>query len=107
MFLVTDAFGLQQQAQVDAGNGDLIGATDKLRESNARLNEAAARLYQTQVDIQKSSGVGGSIAAIRNWIVPLIFLIFLIVIGVYLFSRPSEEEGPMPPPKPTRRRRNK
>ena len=101
VFLVTDAFGLQQQAQIDAGNGDLIGATDKLREANARLNEAAARLYQTQVNVAEGGGLGSPAVATasNNWLLPLIVIVFLVIIGIYLFSRvPEDQEPPLQPP---------
>ena len=80
---------LDFQQQVADQLGLLDERTGKI--DQARLNEAAARLYQTQVSIENevASPVGGN-----NWFLPLIVIAFLVVMGIYLFSRVPDEEEP-------------
>ena len=84
VFLVTDAFGLQQAARKDVDNGDLGAAATKLREANAKLNEAAERITAIQ-EQEADDGIGFA------WV--LVFMTMIVGAGLvyYLVSSPEEE----------------
>jgi hypothetical protein len=87
VFLVTDAFGLQQAARRDLENGDLDSAASKLREANDKLNAAAIGLIEAQnrAAEEMPAGEGG-----YGWVLGALFAIILIAgLAVYLFSRPK------------------
>jgi hypothetical protein len=86
VFLVTDAFGLQQSANRDLDNGDLVSAADKLRDANDRLNEAAMRLVTTQNEVGEQAMDGGSGF---GWALVMVGFILVLGLGFYLFSRPK------------------
>ncbi|MCK4589626.1 MAG: hypothetical protein KAT77_04225 [Nanoarchaeota archaeon] len=88
VFLVTDAFGLQQAAKADLDNGNLGSAAAKLREANAKLNEAAVRLTAMQEE-DAAMEIGEEELGF-TWVLILAGAIMLAALGFYLFSRPKE-----------------
>ena len=86
VFLVTDSFGLQQQAREELDKGNVGEAATKLREANSRLNEAAVRLMQLQS--QEAAGVQESERENSTLIISLLLVAMALVITIYLIARP-------------------
>lgn len=85
VFLVTDAFGLQQSAKRDIDNGDLSAAANKLQEANNQLNAAAVKLIEVQNDTLEQGAAGGSDF---TWVLAFVALIAVGSLSFYMFSRP-------------------
>jgi uncharacterized coiled-coil DUF342 family protein len=88
VFLVTDAFGLQQSAKKDLDNGDLTSAADKLREANNKLNEAAMNLINEQATAAKEATTDDGTGFM--WVLLLVGLITIGAMSFYLFSKPKQ-----------------
>jgi hypothetical protein len=90
VFLVTDAFGLQQAARADVDNGDLGSAAQKLREANDRLSQATARLMQEQKTA--SDRIAGGQDSSFGWVLAVVLgIIAAGALFLYLFSKPKTE----------------
>jgi hypothetical protein len=87
VFLVTDAFNLQQSARNDLDNGDLASAASKLKEANDKLNAAAVRLIEVQN--QASEQAAADQKSGFSWVlVALGVIITIAALLFYLISRP-------------------
>jgi len=86
VFLVTDAFNLQQSARKDLDNGDLASAAEKLKEANDKLNAAAMGLVTAQNEVSGESGDGSGF----SWVVVALGSIIAIAgLLFYLVSKPK------------------
>jgi len=86
VFLVTDAFNLQQAAKRDIDNGDLASAATKLKEANDKLNAAAIGLIEAQNQAAEASDDGSGF----TWVlVSLGAIIAIAGLFVYLLARPK------------------
>jgi len=86
VFLVTDAFGLQESARRDLENGDLSSAATKLREANDKLNAAAIGLIEAQNQAAEQAADEEE----YKWVIAaLLAMISIAGVFVYLFSRPK------------------
>jgi hypothetical protein len=86
VFLVTDAFGLQQAAKQDVDKGDLGSAAAKLREANSRLNEATLRLVeiQRQEEEAQAADVDGGF----SWVLfAIIGILAIAAVALYSIRR--------------------
>ncbi|MBD3249055.1 hypothetical protein GF336_03345 [Candidatus Woesearchaeota archaeon] len=86
VFLVTDAFGLQQSAKSDINNGDISSAAQKLQKANDRLNQAAMELVEKQNNAsEQAQQASGDFA----WVIMLgLGMMIVAVVLFYLFSKP-------------------
>jgi len=86
VFLVTDSFGLQQQAQADFSQGNIVSAADNLVMANTKLMKSLDILLKEEAEL---TGEGTSIAekGTRTWMwVAVIVALALILVVYYLFS---------------------
>jgi hypothetical protein len=91
VFLVTDAFGLAQEARAAAGGGDLGEATAKLREANSRLAQATQRLMEAQ---KEGAGLVTEKKSLMDSMFPwIVALLAILIIGFYLFAKVPPESS--------------
>lgn len=115
VFLVTDSFGLQQQAKAEVDKGNIGEAAAKLKEANARLSEAAVRLVKMQSGEQTAGAETTAAAEGKdNSILALLLVIVCLAVFVFLVARPPRgqkqmveqikdaEKDDLEPPKPPR-----
>jgi hypothetical protein len=92
VFLVTDSFGLQQQAKTDVGNGNLVEAATKLKEANDKLSQAALRLVELQNDQTSTQVTNQTLTSTtgkdNTLVLILLLMLMCIMIVVYLVVRP-------------------
>ena len=91
VFLVTDAFGMANEARTAAANGNLSDAAEKLRLANARLNEATIKLAQSRGDAEKELYEGDLPLPTVMWILGIILV---ALVTVYLFQKVPEDDEP-------------
>lgn len=91
VFLVTDSFGLQQSAMRDVRNNDLDSASEKLRQANARLDQATTKLIEITQEKQNSTTIVSYIED-KSWVFPFLIALALIAAGMFLFSKVPEDE---------------
>ena len=89
VFLVTDSFGLQQEARSDMDNGNIGEAAAKLKEANDRLNEAAVRLMQVQNQDTTETATQET-GKTRPIVLTLLLAVMALVVAVYLVARPPK-----------------
>jgi hypothetical protein len=92
VFLVTDAFNLQQQARTAANNGELDVAAAKLEESKSKLDLAAQKLLvlNSAFDAERSFAESRS-----RWWIWVVVLAGICAAFIYLFQKvPEEPEQP-------------
>lgn len=88
VFLVTDAFSLQQQARKAADNGEIEIAAVKLEESKSKLDQATQRLmilnsaFQAEKDMAENRS---------GWWIWVVLLAGVCGAFVYLFQKVPEE----------------
>jgi len=88
VFLVTDAFGMQQAARNDLSNGNVGAAAEKLRQANEKLKLATERLIQTQGDIVREGPVAAD-SGFQWVIISSLIIIAAGMVFMYLFSKPK------------------
>ncbi|MBW2966602.1 hypothetical protein KY342_05850, partial [Candidatus Woesearchaeota archaeon] len=89
VFLVTDAFGLQQSARNDLENGNLASAASKLQQANDKLNEAAMRLIEAENRASQEAATTEQETSGYGWVIGALFGILIIAgVLIYLFTRP-------------------
>ncbi len=92
VFLVTDSFGLQQQASQEASIGETSAALQSLAEANDKLKDAAQRLAELQR--REQEGLGTAAAAppvdITGSLMNILTIAILVIcVGAYFyFTRP-------------------
>ena len=91
VFLVTDAFNLQQQARTAANNGDLDTASAKLEESQTKLDQATSRLSRLNGAFEAEKELA---MAQSKWWVWVALLAGVCVAFVFLFQKVPEESEP-------------
>lgn len=89
VFLVTDSFGLQEEAGEQLRQGNTDAAIVSLKEANQKLKEAAVRLEalqsDTQAELQKESNVKVSET---SWLPLVTFLVVVsCVISYFYFTK--------------------
>lgn len=97
VFLVTDSFGLQEQARQQLGDGKTKEALESLNEANEKLKEAAERLSVAQNDLQvkrdEFAGVQGAAvltllpANASPWFILMLFVIVACIIIIIITLR--------------------
>ncbi|PIN73879.1 hypothetical protein COV20_02065 [Candidatus Woesearchaeota archaeon CG10_big_fil_rev_8_21_14_0_10_45_16] len=86
VFLVTDSFGLQEQAREQARAGDRDGALDSLRQANEKLREAADRLENLDAGTDHlNSGLLGVSSEGEDGVFWFWFMFFIIVSCVVIY----------------------
>jgi hypothetical protein len=84
VFLVTDAFGQQQQARVDFLQGDVESASTKLNDANAQLVRAASMLAEQRSVLESQTPFGSSSDNAWGWIA--LVLIGACVSAVFMYT---------------------
>lgn len=91
VFLVTDSFGLQQQAAQEASSGETSAALQSLAEANDKLKAAAERLAELQNREQSNLGAASapSVDITASLMNILTIAVLVLCIGAYFyFTRP-------------------
>lgn len=97
VFLVTDSIVLQRDARVAVNQGDLPAAAMKLTEANVKLKEATNRLSEIRVENPQEAVTSIPDKISVGWWIPTLLIILIVVLGMYLFSRPKEPYQGYPP----------
>jgi len=90
VFLVTDSFGLQQQATQEASRGETQEALQSLAQANDKLKEAAQRLYELQQQGQNNAEIASPDISVSDSLINILTIIIIIACaGAYFyFTRP-------------------
>ena len=89
VFLITDSFGLQQQALADFSKGDFASAADSLIEANSKLMQSLGMLTAEEESLQNAEAAGSN----YEWVLILMLAIAVIFLSVYLFGKPKTPAG--------------
>ncbi|MBI4441018.1 hypothetical protein HY639_02520 [Candidatus Woesearchaeota archaeon] len=89
VFLVTDAFGLQQQARQELAGGNSDSAIQRLREANHRLEEAAAKMVVQQTALTTQGQP--TAPADDSWVMTTVLLIAIFSAGIFIIAKRPEK----------------